>query len=198
MIFTSFVVAFAILVCVIPNTEEARLYNEFIRLHIIANSDSERDQTLKLKVRDAVLKKVDTLTKDCASVEEAESVFIQNKDDIAKTAAEVVKNNNARYDISVTLSDEYYPTREYEGIVLPAGVYKSARILIGEAQGKNWWCILFPPLCTNTAKAREKLVTAGFTQNQIRILTEGDNVKYKIKFRTLEIIQQIIAAFSDQ
>lgn len=180
------------MICVLPNKEEATLYDEFIRLHILANSDSEDDQTLKLKVRDAVLTVMADLTQDCETVAQAETVFTENKLLIAETALDVIRENGADYNVSVTLSNEYYPTRAYAGVTLPAGVYRSARILIGRAQGQNWWCILFPPLCTNTAKAKDKLAAAGFSQNQIRILTDGDNVKYKLKFKTLEIIQEII------
>jgi stage II sporulation protein R len=181
-----------VLFCILPNKGDAELYDEFIRLHIIANSDSEDDQALKLKVRDAVLTVMADLTRDCATVAEAETVFVNNKVRIAETALDVINENGADYKVSVTLSDEYYPTREYAGVTLPAGVYRSARILIGQAQGHNWWCILFPPLCTDMSKAKDKLTAAGFTQNQIRILTDGDNVKYKLKFKTLEIIQEII------
>lgn len=198
LMFTCSVLVLTILVCILPNTDEAKLYDGFIRLHVVANSDSEKDQTLKLEVRDAVLNVMTNLTQECTTVDEAESVFNENKKNISETASEVVKENGADYNITVTLSNEYYPTREYAGITLPAGVYRSARILIGEAQGKNWWCILFPPLCTDTAKVKEKLITAGFSQNQIRILTDGDNVKYKMKFRALELIEQLIAALSEK
>ncbi|MHB1151290.1 MAG: stage II sporulation protein R [Eubacteriales bacterium] len=198
LIFTCSILVLTILICILPNTDEAKLYDGFIRLHVVANSDSEKDQALKLEVRDAVLNVMANLTQECTTVDQAESVFNENKKIITEAASEVIKENGADYNITVTLSNEYYPTREYAGISLPAGIYRSARILIGEAQGKNWWCILFPPLCINTAKAKEKLITAGFSQNQIRILTDGDDVKYKIKFRALELIEQLIAALSEK
>lgn len=198
LIFTCSILVLTILICILPNTDEATLYDGFIRLHVVANSDSEKDQVLKLEVRDAVLNVMANLTQECTTVDQAESVFNENKKTISEAASEVIKENGADYNITVTLSNEYYPTREYAGISLPAGIYRSARILIGEAQGKNWWCILFPPLCTNTAKAKEKLITAGFSQNQIRILTDGDDVKYKIKFRALELIEKLIAALSEK
>jgi stage II sporulation protein R len=192
--FTCCILVIALLSCVFPNKNEAALYDGFIRLHVVANSDSEKDQALKLKVRDAVLTVMAELTENCKTAAEAEKIFEENENRIINVARDVITENGAFYDVDVTLDDEYYPTREYAGVTLPAGVYRSARILIGKAQGQNWWCILFPPLCTDTAKAREKLAAAGFTRNQIRILTDGDNVKYKLKFRTLEIIEQIIEA----
>lgn len=196
--FSCSVLVIAMLTFILPNTEEAELYDGFIRLHVIANSDDKKDQALKLDVRDAILDIMSDLTAECANIKEAETVFTMNKDEITEAASKVIRANGFDYKVAVTLDDEYYPTCEYAGITLPAGVYRSARILIGEAQGQNWWCILFPPLCVDTAKAKEKLVTAGFTQNQIRILTDGDNVKYKMKFRVLELIEQLFAALDNK
>ena len=192
------VLVIAILTFVLPNTEESELYDGFIRLHVVANSDIKKDQTLKHDVRDGILEIMSNLTAECANVKEAETVFNMHRGEITEAASKIIEAKGFDYKVTVTLDDEYYPTCEYAGITLPAGIYRSARILIGNAQGKNWWCILFPPLCVDTAKAKEKLVSAGFSQNQIRILTDGDNVKYKMKFRVLEILEQFFAALGDK
>ena len=91
----------------------------------------------------------------------------------------------------MTLDREYYPTREYEGVSMPAGTYLSLRVMIGEAKGQNWWCVLYPPLCTSSAKPESTLKQAGFTPAQIRVLTEGESPRYKLKFKFLEFFESL-------
>lgn len=179
---------------VLPIHGEEKIYESVVRLHVIANSDSEEDQALKLKVRDAVLSYTSPLVIDCESREEAESILLSNLDGIKEAAKEAVCENGYSYPIDVTLDVEEYPTRNYESMSFPSGKYVSLRVLIGESEGKNWWCVLFPPLCLSAATEKDKneeaFIAAGLTSDQYRIITETDEPRYKLRFKILEAIEE--------
>ena len=181
-------VALALTISVLPVGGEQEIYDHLIRLHVLANSDTEADQALKLTVRDAVLKTAAPILAECSTRSEALSVLEQNRELLQNAAQSCVEEQGYTYPVSVSIGKEYYPTREYESLRLPAGVYDSVRILIGEAAGKNWWCVLFPPLCLNAAKgeAEEQLLAAGLTPGEVRILTDTEHPKYVLKFKILE------------
>ncbi len=187
---STFLVLFVLLTAM-PNQNDYAVYDGFIRLHVLANSDSESDQTVKLEVRDALLGTVAGLTEGCVDVSEALEMLEAHADTLSEKADAVLRQNGFDYGAQVRIGREYYPSRTYDDVTLPAGVYLSTRIVLGEGEGHNWWCILFPPLCTDTARAVEKMRAAGLTQNQIRILTDGDHITYKLKFRSLELIQSL-------
>lgn len=178
-----------------PSLSEAKLYSSVIRLHVLANSDSTEDQQLKLSVRDEVLNTVSDILRNAESKSEAEEVLKQNIELIKQSAEKVIVSSGYSYSVSVTLTEEQYPTRTYENVTLPAGEYTSLRILIGEAEGQNWWCVLFPKLCITAEtevggaavidETEEELVRAGLTPDQIRLIT-GNSPDVKIKFRILE------------
>ncbi len=189
-IFTCLVLIVCALCSFLPISDEAQIYENTIRLHVIANSDSERDQSVKLSVRDAVLCEIAALTDGAEDVYEAQRIMEANLDVIQKIAEEHLASIGEDASVKVTLSEEYYPTREYEDFRLPAGTYTSLRIMLGEAQGKNWWCVLYPELCTGGAKTEETLIQTGFSKEQIDILTGGEQPKYRLKFKILEIFQQ--------
>lgn len=121
--------------------------SDYVRLHILANSDSIEDQKLKLKVRDAVVAYVTPYVKDVQDAKEAESVISSHKEDIIKLAKHTLAENGANYAVDVQLGNFEFPVRSYGSLVLPAGDYRAVRILLGNAAGQNWWCVLFPPLC---------------------------------------------------
>lgn len=179
---------------VLPIHGEEKIYESVVRLHVIANSDTEEDQALKLKVRDAVLSYTSPLVIDCVSREEAESILLSNLDGIKETAREAICENGYSYPVDVTLDVEEYPTRNYESMSFPSGKYVSLRVLIGESEGKNWWCVLFPPLCLSAATEKEKneeaFIAAGLTSDQYRIITETDEPRYKLRFKILEAIEE--------
>lgn len=179
---------------VLPIHGEEKIYESVVRLHVIANSDSEEDQALKLKVRDAVLSYTSPLVIDCESREEAESILLSNLDGIKETAKKVIRENGYSYSVDVTLDVEEYPTRNYESMSFPSGKYVSLRVLIGESEGKNWWCVLFPPLCLSAATEKDKneeaFIAAGLTSDQYRIITETDEPRYKLRFKILEAIEE--------
>ena len=182
---------FAVTAASLPSAEEAGIYTSVVRLHVIAASDSDGDQALKLRVRDAVLETLAPLIEDCGTVEQAEDVIRKNADRLL-SAAEAVVSGSGQTAV-LTLTDEHYPAREYGGITLPAGTYRSLRIILGEGRGHNWWCVLFPQLCTAAAEKRPEVIAAGFTPGQIRILSEGEDVKYTVKLKLLEIVSELLA-----
>lgn len=189
-IFTSLVLIVCALCSFMPLGDEAEIYENTIRLHVLANSDSEHDQNVKLEVRDAVLVEIAAITEGAQNVYEAEERIKEKLCVIAEIAQNKLISLGEDKTVSVTLSEERYPTREYDDFRLPAGVYTSLRVMIGEAEGQNWWCVLYPELCTSGAKTGETLVQTGFSKDQIGILTGGDQPKYRLKFKILEIFQQ--------
>lgn len=167
---------------------DAEIYDRILRLHVIADSDSDADQAVKLKVRDAVLELMGEVMEACPDISEAQSIAERMAPEAERTANRVLEENGFSYGASVTLGYEYYPTRDYGSFSLPAGRYLSYRIVLGSGQGHNWWCVLFPSLCTAPAERQEdKFVTAGFTPGQIGVLSGKKSPKYVVRFRLLEL-----------
>lgn len=180
------------LLAVLPIHSESNIYESVLRLHVIANSDSEEDQALKLLVRDAVLLRAQELLSDAQSKEGAEEIISQSLEPLRQAAEEAVRENGYSYSVSVTLEKEDYPTKSYEACALPSGEYTSLQILIGDAEGKNWWCVLFPPLCLSAATDKDAFAAVGITDGQYQIITDTKNPKYKIRFKILESFSELI------
>ena len=185
----------AVLFSVLPIHGEDAVYDETIRLHVLANSDSDADQSVKLSVRDAVLSAVDNLLGDARSRDEAVAILTENSDMLRDCAAERLRSLGYPDTVAVRFGVERYPTRVYDGFTLPAGTYTSLRVEIGEAAGRNWWCILFPSVCSRFARGGESedaiardFVAAGFTPEEYRLITENDRMPYKMRFWLLEEI----------
>ena len=183
--------AFAIL----PIHGEEEVYESVIRLHVLANSDSEEDQALKLLVRDAVLFDAQAILQDTKTCEEAEAVLTAHLDQLERTAAECLRQNGSADPVTVTLGEEEYPTRVYENLAFPSGEYLSLRVMIGEAAGQNWWCVLFPPLClsaaTITQTNEDAFISVGLDPEQYKIITETKEPKYEMRFKILEALEDI-------
>ncbi|MBQ3040184.1 MAG: stage II sporulation protein R [Clostridia bacterium] len=177
---------FFVLNAVIPTKAECEIYDSCVRLHILANSDSEKDQSLKLKVRDKMLEKISSY--ELKSKGEALSKIEDDKDELIEIAKEVIKENGEEYDVDLEIGVEKYPTRYYEDFSLPAGKYTSVIVKIGEAEGENWWCVLYPPLCTSAAIKADKdaCIDVGLTKDQYNLITQSSG-KYKVKFKILEV-----------
>lgn len=186
------------LISILPIHGEAKIYDTVVRLHVLANSDSEQDQALKLQVRDEVLRVTGPMLKDCKSRDEAVAVLQEHGDEIRDAAQAVVKAQGYDYPVSILLGEEQYPTRNYENCCFPGGTYVSMRVCIGEAEGQNWWCVLFPPLCLGAASAQDgdsnedAFISVGLTGEQYKVITETDNVKYRIRFKVLEAVQELL------
>ena len=180
-----------------PVNGEQKIYQNIIRLHVLANSDSETDQNLKLEVRDYILDDISKLTKNCEdSIEAAEKIQADLKY-IEDKAKSFIKQKGYEYNIAATLSKEIYPERIYtdsygEDFKFPSGEYQSLRIIIGEGEGKNWWCVLFPPLCLSGSKIEDELAVAGYSNEQINVLKKDKGSKYVIRFKILEILSEWI------
>ncbi|MEG2053627.1 MAG: stage II sporulation protein R [Oscillospiraceae bacterium] len=130
-----------------------------LRLHILANSDSEADQALKLKVRDAILKESENLFKTAFDKNNAIEIVDSSLEEIKKIATETVKKNGYNYTVQVYRTNMMFSTRYYDGFTLPAGMYDAVRVEIGSANGKNWWCVLFPPLCLGAANGGNEKIS---------------------------------------
>lgn len=163
------------------------LAEQVVRLHVLANSDSEEDQTLKLQVRDAVLARAEGLLDPVTDRREAEGLLRGQLLELETVAAETIRAAGYDYPVSVELADAEFPTRRYGGFILPAGEYLALRVLIGAAEGQNWWCVVYPPLCTAAASELPgTALTAGFSQEQVHLITE-DGPRYVLKFKTVEL-----------
>lgn len=171
--------------------EELEIYDKTLRLHIPANSDSEIDQNVKLKVRDEILKLLEKPLSYCESRDEAAEVVQNMTKNIEFTANKVLSDNGLDYKATAKVTTEYYPEKSYGDITLPAGTYRSLKIELGKADGQNWWCMLFPQVCVGTAKPSETLAEVGFTANQIRILTDHEDYEYVVKFKLLEVLDSL-------
>ncbi len=124
------------------------LKNKVIRVHILANSNSKKDQELKYKVKDFVSEKVYELLKNTKSKRQAQNIILSNLDYISKISKNSIKKNGYDYDVDVSLTKSYFPTRKYGDFTFPAGVYDALKVVIGDGRGKNWWCVAFPPMCS--------------------------------------------------
>ncbi len=163
-----------------------------LRLHIIANSNSDDDQNLKLAVRDEILKSSTDIFKGCTTVDDAIVTATTNVESINEIANEVIKKSGFDYEAKVSVGDRYFNTREYDDFTLPAGTYKSLIVDLGEAKGKNWWCVVFPCVCVPTAHDASLSDSVSYEAAD----TAQNTSKYKIKFKTVEIYEEIKKIFS--
>ena len=179
----------------LPVHGEGEVYDTVVRLHVLANSDTEEDQALKLKVRDAILDATAPLVENCTTQAEAVEILNSHLANLEDTAAAIVESEGYDYPVTVLLGEEDYPTRTYEVCAFPAGTYVSLRICIGDAEGQNWWCCLFPPLCLSAATAKSEqdnedaFIQVGLTKDQYGIITETGKTKYKVRFKILEVLE---------
>lgn len=184
----AFCLSFLILLsvdCFIPRDED-KIYDSVIRLHILANSDSDEDQQLKLRVRDAIIAGSGDLFKDCSTDQLPLEQMEQLGSKYEEIANRVISESGFSYKAKAVWGKENYPTREYDGVSFPAGEYYSLRINLGSAQGHNWWCVLFPPLCTNASGAKKGLSDMGISNNGSKVYTSK---KYVFRFKILELFK---------
>ena len=174
---SALIISIIVSVCAVFYTQAKNndLQRNLVRLHVVANSDSEEDQRVKLMVRDEILKEVDVQDK----------YFLEK----AQVCADrVLRRNGFNYRSEAVSGKFYFPEREYNGIILPNGEYFGVRLLLGEAKGKNWWCILYPPVCSSD-KGEELLKEKVNNDTYDIISGEGDKVKVKLKI--VELINGI-------
>ena len=171
------------------------LKNNLFRLHVIANSDSKEDQALKLKVRDNVLKYMNSLNINFSSKNEFLEKLNNELPNLEEIASQTIANEGFSYPVSAYITTCEFPTKTYGNISFPAGVYDALRIEIGEHVGQNWWCVMFPPLCFVDVSSgvfkeeSEKYLEDNLSDEEFSIITQSsDNLDIKIKFKLLELI----------
>ncbi len=177
----------ALILSVLPVSGEEAIYDDVIRLHILAASDSDADQKNKLLVRDAVLEKYGSALRDYPTQELAARAVTALIPEIERTAEETLRSLGDAHRVRVTLTEEEYPRRSYAYFSLPAGSYLSLRILIGEAEGQNWWCVLYPPLCLDTALEGDTTLDDA----EWGLLTENGKGRYTPRFKILELLESV-------
>lgn len=173
--------------------EQDDLAQKMIRLHVIANSDSEADQTLKLQVRDEVLTLTEDTLRQSADMTDAEMRLNAALPCIEAAAQQEIMARGYDYPVKAELVPARFPTKDYDGFSLPGGDYTALRLTIGEGEGHNWWCVVFPPLCTTAATdLHETAIAAGLTEEEIGLMTQTDT-PYVLKFRSVELWEQLKA-----
>ncbi|MFU7517490.1 stage II sporulation protein R [Clostridium sp. HCS.1] len=162
--------------------------DKIIRFHVIANSNTEEDQALKLKVRDKVIEFVADSLRESKSLDESRQFIIDNKSNMEDIAKAVINENGYSYNVTSSLSKENFPDKIYGDVVFPQGEYEAYRILIGDAKGQNWWCVMFPPLCfvDGTKEAVDSKEVVKNINNSDK--KEKGNNKVKFKFKILEML----------
>ena len=165
--------------------------DKVVRLHVLANSDSAEDQALKLRVRDRVTERTTQWLQSAADRAEAEGLLRGGLLELEGIAAREIAEAGYDYPVTAQVTDTTFPTKEYDGFALPAGEYLALRIVIGEGAGQNWWCVVFPPLCTAAASdVPAAALAAGFSEEEVALITE-ENSGYRLKFKTIEWLQEL-------
>lgn len=169
--------------------ECAGIRQQVLRLHVLANSDTASDQELKLQVRDAVIKAAAGLFDGVTQVTDAKTVAEEHLDDLCRVAQNAVYDAGYDYGVSATVTSMYFNTRDYDSGTLPAGVYDALRIVIGRGEGKNWWCVAFPPLCVASATDHAATLSDVLTADQQDIVEHPQ--QYEVRFKVVEWAEEI-------
>ena len=161
---------------------------KIVRFHVIANSDSDEDQALKLKVKDAVVNYISPLLKNSKSIAESEKILTEESAHIEAIARQIISENGYDYSVNTTLCNTYFPTKSYGNYSFPPGEYRAYEIKIGEAKGKNWWCVLYPPLCFVDIshgvvdKEGEEMLSDTLSTDEYSAVCQDSNVSYRFKY----------------
>ena len=174
---------------------EREIFTNTLRFHVIANSNEEHDQQLKLQVKDEVFSFVSGILEGCKTLKDAENAVVLHKEKVEQVAREIIKKHGYDYDVRVETGKEVYPQKHYGAFSFPAGKYLSLRVIIGQGAGENWWCVLFPPLCNGLATKSDKdvlevLKDTGLSHSAAEFIT-SDGVKTKVRFMALDIIERL-------
>lgn len=181
-------------ICSFAKTSE-EIRSDVLRLHVIANSDSSVDQNLKLRLRDYILEEGEDIFDGSVNVENAVKKIEPKLAELENSAETFVKNAGFDYDVKITLSNEYFTTRTYESVTLPAGKYLALRVVIGSGEGHNWWCVMFPPMCVPAADKKDEIENV-FTDKEIKLVESKP--KYEPRFKVVEIYEKIRETISER
>jgi len=168
---------------------QTELSAQILRLHVVAASDAAEEQELKLRVRDAVLAYLEPELAGASTAQQARYTVAGHLEEIAAAAAAAAEGRT----VTVSLGREQYPTRRYEGFALPAGEYDSLRVVLGEGEGHNWWCVVFPPLCLSAAE--QERVRAVMAPEDYALICEDEG--YELRFRVLELWGELLQLLED-
>lgn len=171
--------------------DQEKLTEEVIRLHVVANSNSPEDQELKLQVRDAIIELLEKAADQMPTREEAYAYIESHLEDIANAANRVIEAAGFSDKIQVTLLQEKFDTRAYDTFTLPAGVYDSLRVTIGEGEGENWWCVVFPRLCLAGSGLEDTAAGAGFSDTLTDTIQQTDG--YEVRFWIMDCLGKIVS-----
>lgn len=184
-----------LIIAAMPTESEAAIYEDTVRLHILANSDGDADQETKLEIRDRVLKKYGKALGSYLTADEAEKKAGELIDSIEEDVNLWLREMGHGYGCSVSLSREWYDTRKYESFTMPKGIYRSLVIELGSGSGKNWWCVMYPPMCLDiaTEDAPKDDAVVNYTKEETLLISGGG---YRIKFKLLELASEIASKIS--
>ena len=190
--------AAALIWCNVSLHRQQALADRVVRLHILANSDSEEDQALKLQVRDRVLDRAAEILTESADRAAAERALRAALPELESLAADEIALRGYDYPVTAELADTAFPTREYDGFALPAGRYLALRLVIGAGEGHNWWCVVFPPLCTAVSSdLAQTAMAAGLTEDDVQLITESES-GYVLKFKSIELWESLRARLAPE
>lgn len=176
--------------CISFENDCEQIRQSVLRLHVIASSDTDEDQRLKLKVRDVLLEKGGDIFAQNDGIVMAQEKVKNNLDTLKETAEKAVREMGYSYPVEVKLGESYFPTKQYENITLPAGKYNAVKVIIGEGEGKNWWCVMFPPMCLPAASKNEAQLSDVLSEKGMDIVT-GER-KYEVRFWIVEKYQELV------
>lgn len=188
------VVAILFSICSFAKTSE-EIRSDVLRLHVIANSDTSVDQNLKLRLRDYILQEGKDIFNGSVNVENAVKKIEPVLPELEKSAKAFVNKAGFDYDVKISLSNEYFTTRTYETVTLPAGKYLALRVVIGSGEGHNWWCVMFPPMCVPAADKKDEIENV-FSEKEIKLVESKP--KYEPRFKVVEIYEQLKEIISEK
>lgn len=188
------VVAILFSICSFAKTSE-EIRSDVLRLHVIANSDTSVDQNLKLRLRDYILQEGKDIFNGSVNVENAVKKIEPVLPELEKSAKAFVNRAGFDYDVKISLSNEYFTTRTYETVTLPAGKYLALRVVIGSGEGHNWWCVMFPPMCVPAADKKDEIENV-FSEKEIKLVESKP--KYEPRFKVVEIYEQLKEIISEK
>jgi len=178
----------SLFICVLSSLSFDRdcedIRQNLLRLHVIASGDTQKEQELKLKIRDAILSAGADIFSENDDLIKARSKAEKNIEKLQSIAESTLRSNGYTYPVEIEVAECYFPTRQYENITLPAGKYNAIRVIIGEGKGKNWWCVMFPPMCLPAAKDNETQLCDVLGEKSMNIVENGK--KYEVRLWILE------------
>ena len=183
-----------LIIAALPTEAEGAVYGDTLRLHIPANSDSDTDQQIKLKIRDNILEKYSVELSRFASADEAADELLRFTDEVERDVCLWLSEAGFDYGCAVTVCEEWFDRRDYEDVTLPAGSYRALKVTLGEGRGQNWWCVMYPPMCIGVATSSGGGIPE-YSDAEYKLIKSG---KYTVKFKILEISSECCREVSEK